>query len=435
MRDYDNRSTPRRRVDGNVFTSTEYPADQTIPQHNEMSYTDSWPATLFLTCVVPAATGGETPIADSARVHARLPQATRERFERHGVMYVRNFGHGMDLSWQEAFQTEDRAQVDAYCAQHGIQAEWLGGERLRTRHVVQATVEARATGERVWFNQANLFHVSSLPEHVERELRESFAEDELPRNALHGDGTPSTGGSGADPRRLRGGGDRPALAGRRHHDRRQRAVLARQEPLHRVPYRPGGHGMSDSTTFEAVREEIAYAFDNTVFFRKHMEASGLRPEDIRGLADFHRLPPTSKSHYRRNFPAGVLAKGYTLNSPHVMRFQSSGTSGERLNSAILAYDLARRQATALGVNRRFDELWRPGSRPRICRFAPPNCSDVECATGFSTMEDRTLADGTLVLTVATTSWPHRSGRSSRPSTRSSSTNPISWWWTRRTSRS
>lgn len=158
--------------------------------------------------------------------------------------------------------------------------------------------------------------------------------------------------------------------------------------------------MSDSSLFEAVREEIAYAFDNTDFFHRHMEASGLRPEDIRGPEDFLRLPPTAKSHYRRNFPAGVLAKGYTLNSPHVRRFQSSGTSGERLNSAILAYDLARRQATALGVHRGFDDLWRPGSRPKICRFAPPNCSDVECATGFSTMEDRVLADGTLVLTVA-----------------------------------
>ena len=190
LRDYDNRSTPRQRVSGRVFTSTEYPPDQTIPQHNEMSYADSWPAMLFLTCLVPAAEGGETPIADSARVYARVPAATRERFERHGVMYVRNFGHGMDLSWQEVFQTEDRAEVDAYCARHDIQVEWLGGERLRTRHVVQATLRATASGKQVWFNQAHLFHVSSLPDSVERELRESFAEDELPRNALYGDGSP-----------------------------------------------------------------------------------------------------------------------------------------------------------------------------------------------------------------------------------------------------
>ncbi|MFE4335510.1 phenylacetate--CoA ligase family protein [Streptomyces sp. NPDC056831] len=158
--------------------------------------------------------------------------------------------------------------------------------------------------------------------------------------------------------------------------------------------------MTDPTVFEAVRQEIAYAFENTAFFRKHMEENSLRPGDIKDEQDFLRIPPTSKPDYRRNFPAGVLAKEYTLNSPHVMRFQSSGTSGDRLNSAILSYDLARRQATALAVNRRFDDLWRPGSRPRTCRFAPPNCSDVECATGLSTLEDRTLPDGTVVLSVA-----------------------------------
>jgi alpha-ketoglutarate-dependent taurine dioxygenase len=188
--DYNNRSTPRTRVNGRVFTSTEYPADQTIPLHNEMSYADSWPETLFFVSVVPASEGGETPLADSARVYDRVPAATRERFERDGVMYVRNFGHGLDLSWQEAFQTADRGEVDAYCGEHSIQTEWLGGERLRTRHVVQATVRSRTTGKMVWFNQAHLFHVSSLPAPVEHELRESFAEDELPRNAMYGDGSP-----------------------------------------------------------------------------------------------------------------------------------------------------------------------------------------------------------------------------------------------------
>jgi hypothetical protein len=32
--DYVNRSTPRSRVAGRIFTSTEYPADQSIPLHN-----------------------------------------------------------------------------------------------------------------------------------------------------------------------------------------------------------------------------------------------------------------------------------------------------------------------------------------------------------------------------------------------------------------
>jgi phenylacetate-CoA ligase len=158
--------------------------------------------------------------------------------------------------------------------------------------------------------------------------------------------------------------------------------------------------MIEPAQFDAVRQEIEYAYENAAFFHAHMKANGLHPDDIRNPGDLSRIPLTSKLHYRRNFPAGVLAKGYTLNSPHVMRFQSSGTSGERLNSAILAYDLSRRQANAIAVNRRFDTLWRPGKRPKICRFAPPNCSDVECATGLSTMQERILPDGTLVLTVA-----------------------------------
>ncbi len=38
-------------------------------------------------------------------------------------------------------------------------------------------------------------------------------------------------------------------------------------------------------------------------------------------------------------------------------------------------------------------------RRRTCRYAAPNCSDVECATPGSTREDRTLPDGTVVLPV------------------------------------
>lgn len=188
--EYDNRSTPRSRVAGRVFTSTEYPADQTIPQHNEMSYADSWPRRVCFCCITAAEAGGETPIADSARVLARIPAKVRARFERHGVMYVRNYRQGLDLPWQDVFQTEEPIAVDSYCREHGIRAEWLPDRRLRTRQVSQATVVHPGTGKAVWFNQAHLFHICALPPDVRGELQRDFAEEDLPRSAVYGDGTP-----------------------------------------------------------------------------------------------------------------------------------------------------------------------------------------------------------------------------------------------------
>src|SRR5262245_39000635 len=42
----------------------------------------------------------------------------------------------------------------------------------------------------VWFNQAHLFHISSLPEAVRESFHEEFSEEDLPRNAYHADGSP-----------------------------------------------------------------------------------------------------------------------------------------------------------------------------------------------------------------------------------------------------
>jgi hypothetical protein len=42
----------------------------------------------------------------------------------------------------------------------------------------------------VWFNQAHLFHVSSLNPEVRQSLLSTFKEDDLPRNTYYGDGSP-----------------------------------------------------------------------------------------------------------------------------------------------------------------------------------------------------------------------------------------------------
>jgi alpha-ketoglutarate-dependent taurine dioxygenase len=188
--DYMHRSTPRKRVSGRIFTSTEYPATETIPLHNELSYTRERVQTLFFYCVSVATTGGETPLCDSRRVLQRIDPAIRERFARDGVLYVRNYHPRIDLSWQDVFQTADRTEVDDYCRRSGIVTEWHPSGRLCTRQIAQATLVHPGTGENVWYNQAHLFHISALPGDVQRELRASFRPDELPRNAYYGDGSP-----------------------------------------------------------------------------------------------------------------------------------------------------------------------------------------------------------------------------------------------------
>lgn len=189
--DYVHRSTPRSRVGGKLYTATEYPADRTIPLHNENSYSDTWPGRIYFYCLMAAEEGGETPTADARRVYQRIDPPVRERFERAGVLYVRNFTDGIDLSWQEVFQTDDRGEVERYCAAHGIEFQWLEhGPSLRTRQRCQATARHLGTGETVWFNQAHLFHLSALAHGEQMSLIDELGVENVPRNAFYGDEAP-----------------------------------------------------------------------------------------------------------------------------------------------------------------------------------------------------------------------------------------------------
>lgn len=197
--EYTNRSTPRTQVKGRIYTSTEYPPDETIPMHNENAYTGAWPNRLFFFCVQPSTSGGETTVADSRRVLARISPRVRERFERDGVRYVRNFGL-LDLPWQEVFQTQEPARVEEFCRERGISYTWKPDGGLRTEETRQAVTTHPVSGEDVWFNQAHLFHVSALGDAVRSALVAGIAEADWPRNAYYGDGSPIDAEALADVR-------------------------------------------------------------------------------------------------------------------------------------------------------------------------------------------------------------------------------------------
>ncbi len=187
--DYSYRSTPRTIISGKIYSSTEYPSHQSIPLHNENSYSLRWPMKIWFFSQQVAEQGGETPIADSRKIYHAIPEEVRDCFIRKGLVYARNYGTGLDLPWQDVFQTSSRAVVESYCRQSEMDFEWLGDDQLRTRQRCQVVERHPATGEMVWFNQAHLFHVSRLPAEVRDWLLTAFGEENLPRNVYFADGS------------------------------------------------------------------------------------------------------------------------------------------------------------------------------------------------------------------------------------------------------
>ncbi len=187
--DYVYKSTPRTHVYRDVFTATEYPPQLEIPLHCENAYQREWPLWISLCCLTPATGGGgQTPIAHLRRVTAAIAPHILDRFAQHGVKYIRHYRPHVDLPWEDVFKTNDRAQVARYCNENDIHHEWVDHETLRTEQVCQGVAGHPTTGEQVFFNQAHLFHVSSLGPKVATDMIKFFGKERLPRDAKFGDG-------------------------------------------------------------------------------------------------------------------------------------------------------------------------------------------------------------------------------------------------------
>ncbi|MFZ6014700.1 MAG: hypothetical protein ACOYXT_30455 [Bacteroidota bacterium] len=145
-------------------------------------------------------------------------------------------------------------------------------------------------------------------------------------------------------------------------------------------------------------KEIEYAYEKTPFYKEYLESSGVTLSTLRHFKDITGVPPTSKIHYRKNFPLKVLSHGFTMQDERLYRTQSSGTASERLITMEVGLFYMKRAMETLSVYPEVAAAFSATPRRHI-RYAAPNCSDVECANPNSTMADRLLKDGTLVLSV------------------------------------
>jgi alpha-ketoglutarate-dependent taurine dioxygenase len=180
---------PREGAGGKIYTSTPYPEEKCILYHNESSHMNRWPTRISFFCVIAAKEGGCSPVVDCRKVYQQLDPVIREKFEQKGVMYVRNFSDGLDVSWQHFFQTDNRSEVEEICSKQSFICEWVGNDNLRVKQRCRAVLRHPVTGELSFFNQVQLHHVHCLDPDVRESLLSIFKREDLPRHVYYGDGS------------------------------------------------------------------------------------------------------------------------------------------------------------------------------------------------------------------------------------------------------
>ncbi|GGI95126.1 TauD/TfdA family dioxygenase [Streptomyces brasiliensis] len=183
---------PRRSYGPGLYSSATWPANQPMCMHHELSYTLDVPGLLLFACLTAPGQGGATGVADAERVLQALPASLAERFEHEGWLLTRSYNDEIGATLEEAFGTDDRTAVDAYCRAHAIDTDWQPDGSLRTRQRRSAVVRHPVTGRRCWFNQIAFLNEWTLAPEVREYLVDVYGEDGLPFNTRFGDGGPIT---------------------------------------------------------------------------------------------------------------------------------------------------------------------------------------------------------------------------------------------------
>lgn len=102
---------------------------------------------------------------------------------------------------------------------------------------------------------------------------------------------------------------------------------------------------------ERLVAQVKHVYENVKYYRDLMDEKGVKPEDIKGTDDLHKLPFLSKADLREAYPYGLLAKPL---SDCVRIHSTSGTTGKRVvafytqNDLDMWADCVARAITAAG---------------------------------------------------------------------------------------
>ncbi len=159
-------TSPRNINTTYTFSASELPPHYPIMQHCEMSFLKSAPRRVFFFCETAPQVGGETPLTDFRQVYRQLDPEIRAEFEQRGILNIRNYYGPQSKTnwsisqkrWDDMFKTKDKAEVIRQCQEQALSLIWQENDRLTLLNDQEAIKTHPETGEKVWFNHAQVFH-------------------------------------------------------------------------------------------------------------------------------------------------------------------------------------------------------------------------------------------------------------------------------------
>jgi alpha-ketoglutarate-dependent taurine dioxygenase len=167
--DYVGGGSPRTKVEGRVYTSTEAPPEIVIPLHNEMSFVDNYPTHINFYCDIPSPVGGETIIGDARKIFRDVDPCVKAKFIEKGFSYISRYYKKnliLDLinkykpghkTWMQVMETDDKREVEKRCKENNFEWRWIHNDWLEITQKRPAVINHPVTGETVWFNQIHNF--------------------------------------------------------------------------------------------------------------------------------------------------------------------------------------------------------------------------------------------------------------------------------------
>jgi alpha-ketoglutarate-dependent taurine dioxygenase len=167
--DYVGGDSPRNKIQGGVYTSTEAPPSLKIPLHNELSFVKNYPRHIYFFCEIAPKENGETIIADARKVYRAVNQDVKQRLHDKGIKYLSSYYHKSQLmewlnkfqrshkSWPEVFETTHKEEVEKKCIENEFAFRWKKDDWIQINQFRPAFIEHPETKEQVWFNQIHLY--------------------------------------------------------------------------------------------------------------------------------------------------------------------------------------------------------------------------------------------------------------------------------------